>query len=51
MFEHLFTWYGMTGIALVLLSLFFVFTKVMGLVWRLVFFGIIAIGGFFYFRF
>ncbi|MCK9374365.1 MAG: hypothetical protein M0P91_14380 [Sulfuricurvum sp.] len=48
--EHLFTGYGMIGIGLVLISIFFVFAKVMGFVWKIVFFGAIALGGFVYFR-
>lgn len=50
MFEHLFTWYGMSVAGLILAIAFYAYLKVMGMVWKIAIFTALGVGGFFYFR-
>lgn len=51
MMEYLFSGYGMAGLAVVFVVLFFVFTKVMGFIWKIVMTAVVLGGGYLYLQY
>jgi len=50
MMELLSTWYGLSGVGIVLLLVFFIYLKVVGWIWKIALFALLTAGAYFYFR-